>query len=260
MRRDKKQEIEYEDAPSGYVTFYNYKEPLMKYKKGYGYVGTLLFDGESDKVLCSICGQWFSYLVPHLSKIHNMNASQYKNELGLLQTTALLGEKARAKLIASGLDKRLQNLRKGHKKSKAEREKIRATLKANAFKSEQLNLKGTCPVQIIERMRAIAKKQGNLLRMRHFDNMRCSIIRTYGSIKEACKVAGINYRKPSHTLKNEIKSNLSSEIKRFYEINNRFPSVSDCKRGLIQSFDTYNSNFTLFKSELRKIKKEINDR
>ena len=42
--------MEYEEAPSGYVTLYNYKEPFMPYREGYGYLGVVLFDGETDKV------------------------------------------------------------------------------------------------------------------------------------------------------------------------------------------------------------------
>lgn len=199
-----KQEIEYEEAPCGYATFYNYKEPLMKFTEGYGFVGALVFDGKTDKIQCHFCGEWLGSLPHHLRREHNMTASEYKERVGLLQTTALISESARAKLIASGLDKRLQNLRAGGKMTKEVREKIRATCKKNGSNPEQLNLHGTCPEQLIARMQKIARENGDKLRMRDFDNFDEIVIKTYGSIKNACEIAGIPYREVGRTLKNEL--------------------------------------------------------
>jgi hypothetical protein len=249
-------EIEYPDAPSGSVTFYNYKEPLMKFEGGFGYVGTLLFDTKEDKMQCHFCGQWFGSLAHHLAREHNMSTHDYKESVGLLQTTALISESFRAKLIASGMDKRLANLRRGGCKSPETREKIRATLKANALKSENMNLRGTCPAQLIERMQKIAREKGNKLRMRDFDSFNELIRKTFGSMKEACQVAGINYREPSHTLKNELrnidetKETLLRDMRRFKEINNRQPACSDSRRGLLSSHGTYTKYFGSWKKAI----------
>lgn len=124
QNREKK-EIEYEEAPSGNVTFYNYKEPLMKFEQGHGFIGALVFDTESDKIQCHLCGEWFGHLPSHLAKEHNMRSAAYKDLVGLNQTTALINESMRAKMIASGLKKRMKNLRNntpipivGYKKNK----------------------------------------------------------------------------------------------------------------------------------------------
>lgn len=193
-----KQNIEYEDAPSGFVTFYNYKEPLMKFEGGFGFVGALVFDGDTDKIQCHFCGEWFGSLSHHLAREHGMTASQYKEKVGLFQTTALISESARAKLIASGLDKRLANLRKGTKKSEETKKKIAATLRVNAQKSESKNLRGTCPAQLIDRMQKIAKERGKDLRMADFDSFDELLRTTFGSTKEACALAGIPYHPPCH--------------------------------------------------------------
>lgn len=194
-----KYEIEYEDAPSGNVTFYNYKEPLMKFENGYGYVGALVFDTETEKIQCHLCGDWLGQLPHHLHREHNMSASAYKDKVGLLQTTALISENMREKLIASGLDKRLQNLRKGGKKSEEVKEKIRNTMKENADKPEWQNLRNTCPEQLISRLKKIYEREGdNFLFKKHigFDKL---LIKTYGSVKNACEIAGVPYRKPGQT-------------------------------------------------------------
>lgn len=196
-------EIEYEDAPSGYVTFYNYKEPLMKYSDGFGYVGALLFDGKTDKIQCHLCGEWLGSLPHHLVREHNMRAAEYKAKVGLMQNTALISETMRDKLIASGLDKRLQNLRKGGKKTQAQKDKISATLKAISQTAENKNIRGTCPAQLIDRMQKIYKLKGEKIRMRDFNNFDEVVRKTFGTLKEACEIAGIPYREPSQTLKHE---------------------------------------------------------
>lgn len=188
MKNKIKKEIEYEDAPSGNVAFYNYKEPLMPYEGGYGFIGALVFDSETDQVQCHMCGAWFKYLPPHITKEHNMRANQYKDLVGLNQTTALISETMRASLIAGGLDKRLQNLRKGGKKTPEQRAKIGATLRK--FTPEMQNLRNTCPAQLLERLR---NKYIELGRTPSEKQMSCreAILRVYGTYREACKLAGI---------------------------------------------------------------------
>lgn len=196
-----KYETEYEDAPSGSVTFYNYKEPLMKFDNGYGYVGALVFDSETEKVQCHLCGDWLGQLPHHLHREHNMSASAYKDKVGLLQTTALISESMRAKLIASGLDKRLQNLRAGGMKTQEQKDKIRKTLVENGEKPENMNKRGTCPAQLIDRLKKVYEREGeNFLFKKHI-NFDKTIIKTYGSIEEACRIAGIPYRTSGKTLK-----------------------------------------------------------
>lgn len=191
-----KYEIEYEEAPSGNVTFYNYKEPLMKFDKGYGFIGALVFDSETDKVQCHLCGEWFLSLPPHLHREHNMTASAYKEEVGLFQTTALIGETVREKLIAKGLEKRLKNLRPGKKVSEETKNKIRNTLKKNGEKPEGLNLRGTCPAQLLDRLQKAYETHGENFSFREHVTFDYLLTKTFGSVKEACILAGVPYRKP----------------------------------------------------------------
>jgi hypothetical protein len=198
MKKKIKKEIEYEDAPSGYVTFYNYKEPLMKFEGGFGFVGALVFDGESDKIQCHFCGEWFGQLAHHLAKEHGMKASDYKEQVGLLQTTALISESSREKLIASGMKKRMKNLknRKGKVVTQETRDKISRTLRGNAVKDEFLNYKGTCPAQLIDRIQKIYKRDPEGWRVRKLKGMEGSIKKIYGSVKDVCRIAGVPYMNP----------------------------------------------------------------
>lgn len=223
MTKEKK-EIEYPDAPSGFVTLYNYKEPFMPFREGYGYEGVLLFDGLSDKIQCHLCGDWYEAMGNHLHREHNMTASAYKEKVGLRQTTALVSETLRAKMIANGMDKRLQNLRAGGKKTQEEKDKIRATLKKVCREKE--NETDTCPLQLIERLQVLAKKLGRTPTERecHFKE---SIQRVYGSFKEACSVAGIEYRVSGETISRR-QSKYSKEmtvnfVKNYWINNKQFP-------------------------------------
>lgn len=191
--------IEYEEAPSGNVTFYNYKEPLMKFKDGHGFVGALVFDTESGNIQCHFCGQWFKELGNHIHREHALDAQEYKRLVGLNKSTALINEKIRAQLIKHGRThkKNLSNLRPGGKQTKATRAKIQATLKEN--RDEMKNLHGTCPEQLIERLVKLHDKKGITPRTKEIP-FYDALIMTYGSYPEACRVAGIPERHPGQTI------------------------------------------------------------
>ena len=236
--RKKDKVLEYEDAPSGYVTLYNYKEPFMKFTEGFGFKGALVFDGTSDKIQCHFCGQWFDMLPHHLRREHNMSALEYKDKVGLLKTTALINEKVRASLIASGLDKRLQNLRRNRKGctvSKETKKRISATLRENFSKMENKNLRGTCPEQLVDRMIKKYNELGRTPTQIEFGNGFCETVRkVYGSMKEACRVANIPYRAPSSNVKGRAgrspsftKEECMKYIHTFYLANKRFPKTRE---------------------------------
>lgn len=250
-----KSSLEYPESPSGYVTFYNYKEPLIEFKGGFGYVGALLFDGETDQIQCHICGEWFGQLAPHINRAHSVNASKYKETVGLLQSTALISETMREKLISSGLDKRLQNLRIRGRKTQAEKDKISRGMKEAWKKAELQNIRGTCPAQVLDRMEKIYKEKGDKLVMKDFDNFRQLINRNFGSVKEACKLAGIPYREPgqnkSYANRVKIRRNddeLLDAIRTFKTVNKRLPSYSDMRRALLPSESLYRRRFGTLKN------------
>lgn len=228
--------IEYEDAPSGHVTFYNYKEPLMKFEGGFGFVGALVFDGVSDKIQCHFCGNWFDALGNHLAREHSMDVAHYKKVVGLNVSTALINEKTREKLIASNLGKRKKNLinRKGMKVSAATRAKISATLKEN--RDEQKNLRGTCPDQLIDRLQKLYLKLGRTPVIDEIPFIE-ALKKTYGTMKEACMVAGIEYRKIgrnrdyNHIIKHTEKSVIRM-MADFYKAQSRWPVKRDIGSGI----------------------------
>jgi uncharacterized protein YaaR (DUF327 family) len=186
----KSKEIEYEQAPSGYVKMYNYKEPFMPFREGYGFMGALVFDGSTDKIQCHFCGDWFNQLGNHLHKEHNMRASEYKSQVGLRQSTALINEVIRSKLIKSGIE-RFSNIRKGTKHTKETKDKISETLKHNVM--EEKNRRGTCPMQLLDRLKVKARELGRTPTYKEV-TFYDALVNTYGSFKEAVITAGLEYR------------------------------------------------------------------
>lgn len=248
-------EIEHNDAPSGYVTLYKYKEPFMPFETGFGYQGVLLFDGETDKVQCHFCGDWFDYLPAHI-RLHGLKAVEYKMEVGLRKNTALISEAHREKLIANRTIS-LRNLIKGKKKTALEKKKISATVKANATIRQQQNEKGTCPYQMLDRIQKVAEELGRVPTTDEFNGVKTAE-KLFGSWSEAVRLAGYQPRKVgSNIVKNKIhysKESLVALLKEFKSTHNRFPTPSDRRRQLMPSDETFRRHFGSYQNALKSVK------
>ncbi len=226
---NKQYNIEYEEAPSGNVTFYNYKEPLMKFEEGYGFMGALVFDTESKKIQCHFCGEWFNTLGNHLHREHAMTADFYKQSVGLNKSTALVNEEIREKLIAR--HNGAENLRPNIKHTEETKEKIRATLKENRL--EKKNVAGTCPAQLLERLTRLYDKLGRTPLQKEISFLE-ALKTTYGSLENACIACGIPYRKPGQNISYKTRTKWSYKyccetVREFYDKNNRFPKTKEIK-------------------------------
>lgn len=255
-----KKTMEYPDSPSGYVTLYNYKEPFVPIEKGYGYFGVLLFDGEKDNVQCHLCGTWVHYLPNHLHKEHAMKAKEYKEKVGLRPSTALISETIRKRLVQTHLDIRKKNLKKGVPKTDEIKEKIRQTLKNKTWESQ--NERGTCPAQILERIRKLADKLGRTPTTNEATFYQTAQ-EVFGSWKKAVKMAGLIPRKSGEVTeegrKNQVAATrysddfLLSLLHNFIEKNNRLPSGSDFRRKLLPSLRLYYKRFGGLKATMKRL-------
>ena len=248
-----KKELEYPDAPCGYVTMYNYKEPFMPFqdpisREGYGYEGVLVFDGETDKVQCHFCGQWFHALGNHIQKEHALSASYYKELTGLSQSTALIGEKYRQKLIENGKE-RFNNLRPGGKKSEETKRKISETLRN--YTRQRQNIVGTCPLQLLDRLQKKAEELGRCPTNRDI-TFNDALVSVYGTFSNACEIAGLTPLKPGQTnRKSQYNKQFFVEMFRPFWIKNKsFPKTKDFK--LI-----FGKNVSGVMERYRKVQKEV---
>lgn len=241
-----KKQMEYADAPSGYVKLYNYKEPFMEYSGGFGYQGVLLFDGETDKVQCHECGNWVLNLPSHLWHEHRMKANLYKQRVGLSPTTSLVNEKIREKLIERGMAAQKNLIRGMGTFSKEKRQAIRAaTIKAmNSL--EYKNSVGTCPLQLLTRLKQQAQDLGRTPRAEEVGSY-ATYVKIFGSFKNACDRAGlkprgrgVNINRNPIRYTHEIVKDL---VERFIKEHGRRPTGSDCRRGLLPNENTIRRHY-----------------
>jgi hypothetical protein len=252
----------YRSAPSGKVRLYNYKEPFIHYSGGFGYYGVLLFDLASDRVQCHRCGKWFESLGAHVIKTHRMSVSEYKTDVGLRNTTALIGERFRAKLIANGQE-RFKNL-KVHTGKMAEKtkEKIRKAISDNRMESQ--NSTGCCPIQILNDLRELAEDLGRTPTYADIEGSERvqsvdTIAKVYGNVGNALEMAGLSKRKPGHNVKHSgtgkklkyTDDMLLDFIRNFERHEGRVPSASDSRRSLIPHRSVYRKRFGSWKAAVR---------
>ena len=177
-----------------------------------------------------------------------MTATQYKEKVGLNKSTALLNEKQRAKLIENGMERRVANLVPGsvHKKENKEKiyEKIGKTLADRTDETD--NLYGTCPAQLLDRL---VKAHDRLGRTPKRDEIgfHKTLVKVYGSMKRACEIAGIPYRKSGINL-NHWKGKYTDEdllgmLRTFNDKNGRNASWSDCRRKMLPAASIFHRRF-----------------
>lgn len=244
MKVSKKTTIEYEQAPSGAIMLYNYKEPFMEFKnpaggESFGYQGVLMMDAKKDVVQCHFCGEWFNVLWHHIRREHNMNVSQYKKAVGLNQTTALMSESARHNMMVKNVYHPPQFkrfMKKGHKKSKAQLEKMRKA--SGDITREKQNTRGTCPLQLKERYWKLKEKLGRqpVSTDRETWSMRMVATKIFGSWSNFVKECGDSPR-DGHEERIKFgavnKAKMIHDATVFYKAHKRLPSRSDFRRGFM---------------------------
>lgn len=249
--KEKKEFYEYEDAPSGAIKLYNYKEPLMPYKTGYGFQGVLMVDANGSSVQCHFCGNWFDKLFPHIWKEHKLTAPEYKREVGLFESTALVSESYRMYIVAtrSSAHARLR------KETPEQRNKRAQAIKRAKNSMEAKNNYNTCPEQLITRLINLSIKLGRTPTTKEVPFMP-SIYKTYGTYENILEKAGLKKNKSGiHThdrlemakkaLATKIangqamtKEQILEDINNFYKVNKQYPTWSDFERRLLNT--TYN--------------------
>lgn len=241
----------YEDAPSGHVSYYNYKEPFMLYEGGHGFQGVLLHDPVADKVQCHECGVWLDALAGHIHKEHKEDVATYKSKAGLSPNAALVNERIRALMSASASER--MDGHPGLQKAGVPQTPELIATRAEAMRQygasiEHKNKKGTCPAQLIDRLQKLAKEKG---RTPSIDECTFSatIKRNFGSWREGIVCAGLEPRLPGGNAEFHRpfdREYLLNELRLFKDVNGREATSSDMRRGLISRFAAFQREFGSF--------------
>lgn len=248
-----------------------YKEPLRKVEGGYGYQGALTFN-VLGQVQCHECGDLLDNLASHVYQMHKISAAQYREKYQLSKRTRLISERFRE-------EKKNKHLAYLQTLSRDERDKYRARAlqrmaevnelrKKQSWKRadtslEHKNKLGICPDQLLNIIRKGYEYYGHVPTYREFERLygyryHEPIRLTFGSYTLAVAKAGYEYpiRKGGATKgvprpKYEDEELLEA-LSIFYTVHGRIPTASDCKRGLLPSYDAYKRRWGGFPEARRK--------
>ncbi len=236
----------------GDIFFGNVKEPLMPVPKGnHGYLGVLTYNKTKDKIQCHICGLFFKSLSGsgHL-KLHGLDNEEYKEKFSLDRTMALVSESTRVKHLNALLNRddyaTLQSELKKYRETDEHKQKSKTTNKDKKRRIYAKNKTGTCPLQLLDRVKVLQEKLGFIPNSEDFKREYKgkyigSIQQIYGSYNKALEYMGITPRdqfEPTYSQDELIKF-----IKDFYMRFDRSPCNTDFKRGYLPSAHTYYRRF-----------------
>lgn len=236
------------------LTLYNYKLPLRKIPDGHGYYGTLSVTTDGRGVQCHICGRIMSSLGFHINNEHQLSAQDYKKKFQLGPKTALISENTRKVMQEKGLRQHL-----AHPEIVEEMSKIKKPNPAKGWKKslEQRNREGTCPDQVLDKIKECKEKLGRQPSIVDFMNF-CNgsyryihlIREMHGSWNNALRMLGMQplpvgatYGKPRDHYQRHTKESLIQCLKDYQQVSGKIPTSSDCRRKLIPDYHTFRRHF-----------------
>jgi hypothetical protein len=231
------------------LTLHNYKEPLTKIEGGHGYYGTITATVDGKYIQCHICGDLFENLGNHLRHDHKTNGKEYKERFGLAFMSALVSETYRLKQKKRSVKwwHNLSDEEKSRRKEMARRNR-RKNNKQPRQQLETKNKRGTCPDQLLEKIREVADKLGRTPSKRDFIKA-CGtqryvhlIYKTFGSWSGAVDMAGyrpLNNKVGKGGYRKYEDEELLAYLANFAEEHKEIPSYSDFFRGDLPSLGVY---------------------
>lgn len=255
------------------LTIKHYKEPLkvIPKRKGFGYYGTLAGTLDGRGVQCHICGKIFIHLAAHIPQAHKIAVKEYKEKFQLAYNTALTSENYRQITKERTLEwlKTLTPEQKIEYRQKARQKALkwheRRRENGNVQPKQQLetkNKRGTCPDQLIEKLRKCAVELGHTPTKGEFINW-CGgqrfthLLRaTFGTWDSSLKAARLKKRAKKNSANHvgERKGlpkgsiivsdeEMLEQLRIYVETYHKIPTSTDCKRGLIRSEKVYIARF-----------------
>lgn len=240
------------NTKDSYITIKNYKEPLIEVKNGFGYYGAIEVTTDGEYIRCHICGKLFYDLGSHARQAHKTPVSKYKEQFQLQATTALISEKERNNRKQRTIDwlktlsdeeKKNYRLRCAEKIKKFHERKHKMRGKESL---EAKNKKGTCPQQLIEKIKETAKALDKTPTLAEFidftggQRFKHLVLKVYGTWNNALRIANLKSgTKRIGKYKKYSREELLEYLAIFSQENNKLPTATDAKRGLIPNDKTY---------------------
>ena len=211
-------------------------KPLPPYEQsGQGISGVLLINEEETKMLCHECGRMFKNVGSHAAKKHGIYEKHYKDRHSLLRQTALVAPQTR--LITGNPNistmARSFNLKEGSSNHMKKMAKLGKPVRRGLTKNEYLNRYAGCEIQIPERMKAEAERQGVALITLESVSPTPKLLvkharRLYGTWAQAkAAISGESALRCGGLLKWSTQGQVLSAFKAYYAIHEIYPYCSD---------------------------------
>lgn len=230
-----------------------YTKPFYKAENsGYGYQGVISCDVKTGEIQCHICGGWFHWLQNHITSYHKIKANEYRETYGLGYQTPLCSEMVRDQLVKRALLFPEERLRKrGKILAKMSKQGMAGTKhdkKKGSQTLEYQNKKGTCALQLFERMEKITKELGRIPYTHEMKGMRTAIRNRYGSVNKMRELLELKGYKYDDSHKKQLSDEqLLHSMRKFSELYKRKPTYSDAKKGLLYGASTFERRFGSWK-------------
>lgn len=240
------------------LQFKNYKEPISKVVDGFGYNGVILQSVDGDKLQCHICGELFGDLTLHVNRKHKISIPNYKARFGIAKKTSLISENQRnlrrEKTMAWLNSLSEQEMNEYRNKLRERGKKGFASRKPGQPKEslETKNKKGTCPDQLLEKIREVSEKLNKTPTLSEFmketggQKYKHLVFATFGSYSNAIRILNltpeIKVSRGGGRRYDDVE--LLEYLKIFVEMYGRLPTSTDCKTNeFLPSEDAYIRHF-----------------
>lgn len=243
-----------------FLTLKHYKEPLLKVPRGegYGFFGAIQITVDGSKMQCHVCGRLFEEVASHARQAHKITLKEYRLKYRLNSTTSLISEKTREerkqrtlKWLASLSPVEREEMRKKARAKFKEYLKRRGERVQPKESLENKNIKGTCPDQLLAKIIEVSKKLDKTPTLAEFidstggQRYKHLIFKVFGSWSEAVKRAKLDphERNLEYSKKRYSNDELLDYLSLYFHENNRVPTATDSKRGLIPDYAIYQRRF-----------------
>jgi len=238
----------------------DYKEPFVQLEGAVpGYPQGVVLKADDGKLLCPWCGRTFDHLGNHSRLAHGLPARQFKEEVGLLQKTALISERHRQALIASGLRRWRAGAMPppsikgefGHGRAVPPRANWQQTAEAE-------NRTGQCLAQMVAVARSIAGQGLSVThaQLRRYGIGEGTVTRYAGSIERLR--TWVKSRPPQQTQRRLSENEMLEGLVAVALDLGRTPTRSDIRRYGLPATTTYANHFGSYGAACKRVKLPIN--
>ena len=244
------------DSPSGFINTGKLIPPFQPLKEGYGFLGVVAEDSETNKLQCHICGKWFYGLNSHIRQIHD-SIDNYKKTFSLSMGTALLDKSHRLKHseVMTGLHKK-------YPKKFENRNPRPHSTKGVKLSVERQNKFGTCDLQIATKITNIYNRLGRTPRMfeleKYYGRSFCYLIKNrYKSYAKICRQLNLPQIKDRYAQKYSKQYFIDKGVRAIMENHTPFETKKMLEVREWKSLNHYFGSVISWKNEVMKVIRQL---